>query len=41
MGRLQLGVAFAALAKHRDLTIATSDLDFEALPEVRVENWLA
>jgi len=30
----------AALARHMDLTLLTADRDFEALPDLRVENWL-
>ncbi len=29
----------AALAKRMGLTVATSDGDFAALPEIRTENW--
>ena len=30
-----------ALARRMDLTLLTSDRDFEALPDVRAENWLS
>jgi predicted nucleic acid-binding protein len=30
----------AALARFMDLTVLTSDRDFEALPDIRTENWL-
>jgi predicted nucleic acid-binding protein len=30
----------AGLAQSMDATLLTSDRDFEALPEVRTENWL-
>ncbi len=36
----QVDMRLAALARHKDLTLATSDRDFEALPDVRTENWL-
>jgi tRNA(fMet)-specific endonuclease VapC len=36
----QVDMMLAALARHKDLTLATSDRDFEALPDVRTENWL-
>jgi len=36
----QVDMMLAALAKHKSLTLATTDLDFEALPELRTENWL-
>jgi tRNA(fMet)-specific endonuclease VapC len=35
----QVDMMLAALARHKELTIATSDRDFEALPDVRTENW--
>jgi predicted nucleic acid-binding protein len=30
----------AALARAMDLTLLTTDLDFRALPDLHVENWL-
>jgi predicted nucleic acid-binding protein len=30
----------AALARQMDVTLATTDRDFDALPDVRTENWL-
>ncbi len=30
----------AALARVMDLTLVTTDRDFEALPDLRLENWL-
>jgi predicted nucleic acid-binding protein len=29
----------AALAREMTLTLATSDLDFAALPDINTENW--
>jgi tRNA(fMet)-specific endonuclease VapC len=37
----QVDMMLAALARLMNLTVLTSDLDFEALPDVRTENWLA
>jgi predicted nucleic acid-binding protein len=34
-------VVLAALARQMNLTLLTTDRDFEALPEIRAENWLA
>ena len=31
----------AALARQMQLTLLTADRDFEALPEIPTENWLA
>ncbi len=31
----------AALARLMDLTLLTTDLDFEALPDLSSENWIA
>ena len=31
----------AALARQMNLTVLTSDKDFEVLPDLRVENWLS
>jgi tRNA(fMet)-specific endonuclease VapC len=36
----QVDIMIAALAKQMDLTVATTDRDFEALPHLRTENWL-
>jgi tRNA(fMet)-specific endonuclease VapC len=36
----QVDIMVAALARLMDLTVLTTDLDFEALPDLRVENWL-
>lgn len=33
-------IVLAALARHRKVTILTTDRDFEALPDIRTENWL-
>ena len=30
----------AALARQHNLTVLTSDRDFEALTDLRVENWI-
>jgi predicted nucleic acid-binding protein len=42
MGRAlsQVDRMLAALARQRNLTLLTSDRDFEALPDIRTENWL-
>lgn len=37
----QVDMMLAALARVMDLTIVTADRDFEALPDLRTENWLA
>ncbi len=37
----QVDIMLAALAKFMKLTILTADRDFEALPDIRTENWLA
>ena len=34
-------IVVAALAREMDLTILTTDRDFEAVPDVRTENWLS
>jgi len=31
----------AALCRQQRLILLTTDRDFEALPDIRVENWLA
>jgi predicted nucleic acid-binding protein len=42
LGRVlsQVDMMLAALARQRDFTLATADRDFEALPDLRTENWL-
>jgi tRNA(fMet)-specific endonuclease VapC len=37
----EIDIMLAALCLHMDLTLLTTDRDFEALPQVRTENWLA
>ena len=37
----QVDMMLAALARQMTLTLATSDQDFTALPDIRIENWLA
>jgi tRNA(fMet)-specific endonuclease VapC len=36
----QVDMMVAALAKRMKLTVLTTDGDFEAVPDVRVENWV-
>jgi tRNA(fMet)-specific endonuclease VapC len=36
----QVDMLLAALARSMKATLLTSDRDFEALPDLRVENWL-
>jgi tRNA(fMet)-specific endonuclease VapC len=36
----QVDIFLAALCRHMNLTLLTSDGDFEALPDLRTENWL-
>jgi predicted nucleic acid-binding protein len=36
----QVDMILAALARQKALTLATRDRDFEALPDLRTENWL-
>ncbi len=36
----QVDMMLAALARLMNLTLLTSDRDFEALPDIRTENWL-
>jgi tRNA(fMet)-specific endonuclease VapC len=36
----QVDMMLASLARQQDLTIATTDRDFEALPDIRTANWL-
>jgi tRNA(fMet)-specific endonuclease VapC len=37
----QVDMMLAALSRAMDLTLLTSDQDFEALPDLRRENWLS
>ena len=37
----QVDMMLAALARQMNLTLATSDQDFTALPDITTENWLA
>ena len=37
----QVDTMLATIARYRRLTILSTDRDFEALPDLRVENWLA
>jgi len=36
----QVDIFLAAMCRHMTLTLLTADRDFEALPDVRTENWL-
>jgi predicted nucleic acid-binding protein len=36
----QVDMMLTALARRHKLTVLTADKDFEALPDVRVENWI-
>jgi tRNA(fMet)-specific endonuclease VapC len=36
----QVDMILASLADQQDLTLVTTDHDFEALPSLRIENWL-
>jgi tRNA(fMet)-specific endonuclease VapC len=36
----QVDMMLAALARRMDLTLVTTDRDFEAIPDLRTENWL-
>jgi tRNA(fMet)-specific endonuclease VapC len=42
LGRVlsQVDMILAALARQHNLTVLTTDRDFEALPDLRVENWV-
>ena len=42
MGRVlsQVDMLLAAMVRHLKWTLLTADRDFEALPDVRTENWL-
>lgn len=37
----QVDIMLAALARQHRLTLLTSDRDFEALPDIRTEDWTA
>jgi predicted nucleic acid-binding protein len=37
----QVDMMIAAVARERNAVILTSDRDFEALPDIRTEDWLA
>ena len=37
----QVDMIVAALARQMNLTVLTADHDFEALPDIRTENWLS
>lgn len=37
----QVDLMLAAMAMHLDLTLLTADRDFEAIPNLQTENWLA
>ena len=36
----QVDILLAAIARHMRVTLLTTDKDFEALPDIRTENWL-
>jgi predicted nucleic acid-binding protein len=36
----QIDRMLAALARHMNLTLLTTDQDFQALPDIPTENWL-
>jgi tRNA(fMet)-specific endonuclease VapC len=36
----QVDIMLAALARVMDVTVLTTDLDFQALPDLRLDNWL-
>jgi len=36
----QVDMILAAMCRHSNLALLTSDQDFQALPEIRKENWL-
>jgi tRNA(fMet)-specific endonuclease VapC len=36
----QVDIMLAAIARQYDATLLTTDKDFEALPDIRTENWL-
>jgi tRNA(fMet)-specific endonuclease VapC len=37
----QVDIVLAAMARHLKATLLTTDKDFQALPDIRTENWLA
>jgi tRNA(fMet)-specific endonuclease VapC len=37
----QVDMFLAAVARRMNLTLLTTDRDFEALPDIKTENWLA
>ncbi len=37
----QVDIFLAAMARRMNLTLLTTDRDFEALPDIKTENWLA
>ena len=37
----QVDMLLAAMVRHLKWTLLTADRDFEALPDIRTENWLA
>ena len=37
----QVDMILAAMARHLTVTLLTTDRDFEALPDIQTENWLA
>jgi tRNA(fMet)-specific endonuclease VapC len=37
----QVDMMIAALARRMDLVVLTTDRDFEALPDIVTENWIA
>jgi tRNA(fMet)-specific endonuclease VapC len=37
----QVDIMLAALARHLGATLLTTDQDFQALPDIPTENWLA
>jgi tRNA(fMet)-specific endonuclease VapC len=37
----QVDMMLAALCRHLNLTLLTTDRDFEALPDLRTENWVS
>lgn len=36
----QVDMILAAMCRHSNLTLLTTDQDFQALPDIRTENWL-
>jgi tRNA(fMet)-specific endonuclease VapC len=36
----QVDILLAALARHMNATLLTTDQDFQALPDIQAENWL-